>query len=635
MSTSQGAAQLSFRDKVSNRFLSTSQGRDNRSEIEDILVNEMSRPNTKLCVLLEPKDYATNTIIRICDEAFGLSCDWKSNSIFLMTKFDKQMADSSSGSKANKFFKEYLDNRCCPYLTTTPTLPREDLEASVLFKARHKLLQSADKDEHNRFKKWTDLHLEYKTSNDDENLDLRIEGQLGFPAAKDEMRRIMIKDTIERLPEVISSIREDLDVCRDEFALLKEREKLSDPHELKLVVTQMLHSIEERLVAYLDGDLESALRYPERLQTLRDEIEAEEQSDWAKRELNFHSEKEDSWRDTMARIEDLPAEFMTEARFLGGKQVHRAISVFRYTTLDMIPDPNELKDLVANTTGYLVGGLKQENWERALVEITKVLMKKISHPGVNYLVKHIGSILRRLSDLAMDDIKQGKEKSASYKLVPPAVEAHLKTEFDSMLWNILTTAADHIHCAVEPMYSTINPGLPNFMPASGLQQHATYRLDDDGEYVLVPSQKDTVEKSWKEGFGHRIAALMLGAQKAKEFLKGEFQTNFQNKTTFLPSDRSSMVAYEEVDTILRVSFEYLVALQELVLVNIEFQLNHYLYEGYKTELHRAIMRIGCDTDWSSLAQPDPRAQSRIAELEDQIMSLNTSLLEVQKLITLR
>jgi hypothetical protein len=183
------------------------------------------------------------------------------------------------------------------------------------------------------------------------------------------------------------------------------------------------------------------------------------------------------------------------------------------------------------------------------------------------------------------------------------------------------------------MYSTINPGLPNFMPASGLQQHATYRLDDDGEYVLVPSQKDTVEKSWKEGFGHRIAALMLGARKAKEYLKGEFRTKVQSKATFLPSDRSSMVADEEVDTILRVAFEYFVSLQEICSVMIEFQVNHYLYEGYKTELHRAIMRIGCDTDWSSLAQPDLKAQSRIAELEDQILSLNHSLLEVEKLIT--
>ena len=67
------------------------------------------------------------------------------------------------------------------------------------------------------------------------------------------------------------------------------------------------------------------------------------------------------------------------------------------------------------------------------------------------------------------------------------------------------------------------------------------------------------------------------------------------------------------------------------MVNIEFQVNHYLFEGFKTELHRTIMRIGSDTDWSSLAQPDPNAQSRIAELEDQIKSLNNSLFEVTKL----
>ena len=38
--------------------------------------------------------------------------------------------------------------------------------------------------------------------------------------------------------------------------------------------------------------------------------------------------------------------------------------------LDALPDPYKLKDLVANGTGYLAGGLQRENWERAMVQIT-------------------------------------------------------------------------------------------------------------------------------------------------------------------------------------------------------------------------------------------------------------------------
>ncbi|GKY97236.1 hypothetical protein MPSEU_000682000 [Mayamaea pseudoterrestris] len=608
-----------------------STGRDNRAQIKSILVSEMSKENTKLCVLVEPKDYGTNTIIRICDETFGPSRDWTRNSIFLMTKFDKQLEDSRSGSKANKFFAEYFVNGCCPYLTITPTLPKEDLGADALFDARRKLLESADRIESERFDIWKRELDAFRNTNDDEDLDTRLADKLGFPLAKKKMRAIMLEDTIKRLPEVTASLRSELAACRDELAVLQERQRLTDPRELKLIVTDMLHSIEARLIAYLDGDLSSALHYPEYLQTLWDEVSVEDASDWASKPLNFYTEKEDDWRDLMADSKDLPAELMTEARFLGGKQVQRAISVFKYTALGCLPDPDELKDLVANTTGYMGGGLKQENWEHALVEITRVLMHRVSQPGVNYIVKHIGSILRRLFNLAMLDVKQGKEKSATYKLVPPAVEAHLSSEFDTMLWDIMKTAAERTHYSVEPLYTTVNPGLPNFMPASGLDQMRSYRLDADGEYVLVPSQKDTVEESWKEGFGRRIAALMSGARQAKEFLKNEFQTKVQTKKTFLPSDRSSMIANEEVDTILRVSFEYLVALQELVLLHVEFQVNHYLYEGFKTEVHQSMMQIGGNADWATLVQPDLSVSERISELEDQMTSLTESLREVEKL----
>ena len=57
-------------------------GKDNREDIKDILRNEMGKANTKLCVLLEPKEFATNDIINFCDETFGERNDWIRNATF-------------------------------------------------------------------------------------------------------------------------------------------------------------------------------------------------------------------------------------------------------------------------------------------------------------------------------------------------------------------------------------------------------------------------------------------------------------------------------------------------------------------------------------------------------------------------
>jgi len=77
-------------------------GKDNREDIKSILRDTMKKPNSKLCVLVEPKEFSTNAIINFCDETFGGKGKWVDNAIVLMTKFDKQLEDSRSGSKANK-----------------------------------------------------------------------------------------------------------------------------------------------------------------------------------------------------------------------------------------------------------------------------------------------------------------------------------------------------------------------------------------------------------------------------------------------------------------------------------------------------------------------------------------------------
>ena len=593
----------------------------------------MSKENTKLCVLLEPKEFATNAIIRICDETFGESREWARNSVFLMTKFDKQLEDSRTGSKANKFFKEFLENSCIPFLTITPTLPKEDLDADELFLERRMLLDSADRFERDKFKSWKEQQDMFKEMNSDEDLDPQIGGKVGFPFAKKKMREIMLQDTIKRLPEVIAALRSELDSRRKELAVLKEKDRMTDPIELKVIVSDMLHSIEERVLAYLNGDLRSALHDPGRLQSLLDEIDMEEESDWATQELNFHTEKEESWRDKIILIEDYPLELTAEAKFLGGKQVQRAITFFKYATLESLPDPYKLKDQVANITGYMNGGLNQEDWERAMVQITTVLMKDVSHPGVNYVVKHIGGILRRLFDIAIEDVKHGEEMSSAYQHVPTAVEKHLKAEYDKMLWELMKVSAERIHCAVEPMYSTINPNLPNYHPCSHLRDGGDprYRINEYGDYEVVRTKKEEMEANWTGWVKDRLGALANGADQAKEFLKQEFKKKAQSKKSFLPNERSSMITDDEVHMILRSSFEYLVALQEHILIDFEFQINHYLYLGFKKALSKSFKRVGSEADWETLVRRDASVREAIVRLEDQIEGLAESLSEVQKL----
>jgi hypothetical protein len=236
----------------------------------------------------------------------------------------------------------------------------------------------------------------------------------------------------------------------------------------------MLVLVQRRLSAYLDGDLMSALKFPEKLQTLDDEIESEDSSDWSSKPINFHSVKEDDWRDSIQRMvmeDDYPDSCQADKKFLGGKQVHRAIEFFHSMMIFSLPDPFELEEKVANITGYLNGNLEQEAWEHAMVQLIQVLMKEVSHPGVNYLV-HIGNIYRRLFSVALEDIKSGGKDSASFKQLPDAVERYLAAEFDTMLWALMSKTAENMHTALEPMYSTIDPHLPTFNPKTFADEKA-------------------------------------------------------------------------------------------------------------------------------------------------------------------
>lgn len=290
----------------------------------------MKKPNSKLCVLVEPKEFSTNAIIDFCDETFGGKGKWVNDAIILMTKYDKQLEDSRSGSKANKFFSEYHENNLYPYLTITPTLDREDLSADELFAKRKELLQNATSYEAGKFDDWQNMHARYReTDPDDPKLNKEVATRIGFSLAKDKMREVMLIDTATRLPEVLMSLRKDLSKFHQELEVLEERKQFREPNHLKLMIGNLLQDVCNRLKDYLDGDLETAAKFPDLLMDLDDELGLEEESEWFDRRLGKKAtfEDEEKWRDIihmMIKEETMPGYVNADRKFLGGKQFHRA-----------------------------------------------------------------------------------------------------------------------------------------------------------------------------------------------------------------------------------------------------------------------------------------------------------------------
>jgi hypothetical protein len=628
--------------KVQNmRFVDTpgvisnkSTGADNREEIKNILVSEMENPNAQLCVLLEPKEFATNPIIDFLDEKLGGRDKWQNKAIYIMTKFDKQLDDSRSAQKANAFFREFHDNNCYPFLSITPTLDREDLDSDSMIRERKALLEKADKEERRKFREWVEQHENSRQQHgSSEVLNPDIGEKVGFAVAKKKMHEIMLQDLVERIPEVVAALRKMLNESRKELDVLEQRKRLTNPVELKAITTQLLYTLRERIMAYLDGDLASSIEFPEKLQTLEEEIDGEEQSDWCARELNFHSEKEESWRDRIAELEgEYPETLHPDTAFLGGKQIHRAMEFYKAMLIEALPNPYDFKDKVANATGFLSGSLSRENWEHALVQLCKVLMEDVTHPGANYLVKHMGCILRRLFALALEDAKKGKEFSSTFKLLPVAVEKYLMKEFDDMLWSLMQEAANVMHMVLKPMYSFIDPDLPTFHPSKLGSDTVDNLFKKKGSGYVAVDDATQAEESASYWITQRMQALTSrSGMEAKAFLKSESAARARNKKSFLPDNRSSMITEEETEVILRRAFEYIVALMELAMVIAKFQILDAMYERFKKELGKTFMHKGEEAKWSELVQPDAGLETKIEQVVDRIKSLEESLTDVQRI----
>ena len=183
-------------------------------------------------------------------------------------------------------------------------------------------------------------------------------------------------------------------------------------------------------------------------------------------------------------------------------------------------------------------------------------------------------------------------------------------------------------------YSTIDPNLPTFNslrldnPVS--EEHYVKKGED---FVLVKSKREVNEDTWYESMKSRLFAVVSGSgADAKELLKRESASKARSKTQFLPDERTSMVTDEEVTHILRRSFEYIVALVEFNLIITRFQITHYLFTGFKTELGKTFKNnLTNEAKWEELIEPDLSIQERLQNIKVRIDGVQSSLMEVERL----
>ena len=301
--------------------------------------------------------------------------------------------------------------------------------------------------------------------------------------------------------------------------------------------------------------------------------------------------------------------------------------------IDSLPDPFELRDVVPNGAGYLQGGLQRENWERAITAMVKMTVKKTSHPGVNFLIKHIGQVIRRMFGIALEDVKKGEEFSETLKLMPSNVETFLTGKFDEMLWNVMENAANLSHQSLEPMYSTLDPTLPTFLtplPDDGDEEKDLYTIEN-GCYVKTPSKKETRENRLLGRLKEQVAkAFNQNGDEAKKAMTEQNLEKTTEKTHFLPDKRTSMINDEETDVVIKTAFRYIIALMEFNMTVLRFQIHHYLYQGFKQRLDSWTREVIME-DWTNLVKPDEDLENEIHEIEGKIIGLKESLHEVQRI----
>jgi hypothetical protein len=293
-----------------------------------------------------------------------------------------------------------------------------------------------------------------------------------------------------------------------------------------------------------------------------------------------------------------------------------------------------MKEFVASGAGYLQGGLQRENWERATLSIVKMTSQVTIHPGLNFFIKHVGSIFRNLFQVALQDMKLRSVDTNRLLEICPGLENRLAGQFDDMLWKLMQNAADKTHLSMEPWYSCLDPTLPGYHPANEDNDGDFYEFKD-GEYVKTPSKGQHREQMNKENGGlvARILSLFetsVDEKKAKELLRERGRQQAELKRNFLPEERTSMINDDETEKIILSAFRYVVALQEQIQTYLNFQINHYLYNEFKTKL-AVFPRLVSNDDWKEMIPDDTTMDDSIQELKNKIAEIKGSLGDVQRM----
>jgi hypothetical protein len=236
--------------------------------------------------------------------------------------------------------------------------------------------------------------------------------------------------------------------------------------------------------------------------------------------------------------------------------------------------------------------------------------------------------------LALDDVRQGEEYSAEFKLIPAGLERFLVNEFDEMLWDLMLDVSSSVHSSMEPMYSSIDPNLPTFQCKKiSMDLRRDHYVKRGEDFILADEDVEESETfSIMETLKNKFNVLTTTSSKsAKNFLREENRKRATTKKSFLPDERAAMITDEETAMILKRSFEYIVGLLEFNLFVCKFQLNHHFYLGFKKAIRSTLMSRVNEADWDQLVRPDPSIDIRLGDMEGQIKGLSESLRDVQRM----
>ena len=269
------------------------------------------------------------------------------------------------------------------------------------------------------------------------------------------------------------------------------------------------------------------------------------------------------------------------------------------------------------------------------VEILIAIANSSAIPGINFFIKHAGTIFRHLFQVAIKDVKQRSVDGNRLLEICPGLENHLTDKFDEMVWTLMTNAADKTHVSLEPWYSCLKTNLPNFHPTEeDTDDEDTFRIHG-GEYVKTPCKSEIREQQMREGVVSKLTSFFqcsIDDGEAKKLLRQRGRQRAAEKRGFLAKERTSMINDDETEKIVAFAYQYIYALHEQIQVSLDFQINHYLYNAFKDNIAN-FSRVVSNDNWKEMIPADNSLDDSIQELKDKVASLKGSLGDVQKMQT--